>query len=256
MEDPELAQCEPAKGSRPVSRGAGSQGGRCRSPSTPHKRANMSRLPQLHVSNQKAFVWNVAGPSAPPCAERALRLTLCLLAWADIQTLRTEHHICGILSGTLPQVSQQNTFLGLPLVLLPEEVVLLVKNSPLPSPLPRDAPQLTHPPRDVQTSPRSSTTRARTCRRRAPRRTATIARARAPSQHSSARPSRSSSPSASSPRTSLRPRLTPAPPSAPPPPSRSSSRTCPRTAHARRVRPGACRAKARAGRWTRRRWRT
>ncbi|KAL8280993.1 hypothetical protein RQP46_006672 [Phenoliferia psychrophenolica] len=64
------------------------------------------RLPQLHVSNQKAYVWNVS----------------------DIQTLRVEHHICGILSGTLPQVSQQNTFLGLPLVLLPEEVVLLLKH--------------------------------------------------------------------------------------------------------------------------------
>lgn len=49
-------------------------------------------------------------------------------ATADIQYLRVQHHICGVLSGTLPQVTQQNVFLGLPLVLMPEEVVLLVRN--------------------------------------------------------------------------------------------------------------------------------
>lgn len=41
--------------------------------------------------------------------------------------MRAEHHICGVLTGTLPHVSQQNVFLGPPLILLPEEVVLLVK---------------------------------------------------------------------------------------------------------------------------------
>jgi len=46
---------------------------------------------------------------------------------ADISRLRSEHHICGILTGTLPHLSQQNVFLGLPLVLMPEEVVLLVE---------------------------------------------------------------------------------------------------------------------------------
>lgn len=60
--------------------------------------------------------------TAPP-----LRTTADLLP--DVQTLRTQHHICGILTGTLPQVGQQNVFLGLPMMLLPEEVVLLVKNS-------------------------------------------------------------------------------------------------------------------------------
>ncbi|KAI5297479.1 hypothetical protein KEM56_004789, partial [Ascosphaera pollenicola] len=40
--------------------------------------------------------------------------------------LRREHHICGVLSGTLPQVPQQNVFLGLPLQLMPEEARLLV----------------------------------------------------------------------------------------------------------------------------------
>jgi tRNA-splicing endonuclease subunit Sen34 len=33
-----------------------------------------------------------------------------------------------VLAGTLPHLAQQNVFLGLPLVLLPEEVVLLVEN--------------------------------------------------------------------------------------------------------------------------------
>lgn len=41
--------------------------------------------------------------------------------------LRREYHICGVLSGTLPQVPQQNVFLGLPLELMPEEARLLVE---------------------------------------------------------------------------------------------------------------------------------
>ncbi|GAA5990401.1 hypothetical protein JCM5350_003685 [Sporobolomyces pararoseus] len=61
---------------------------------------------KLRVSNQKAYLWDLN----------------------DIQRLRVQHHICGSLQGTLPQVTQQNVFLGLPLVLAPEEVVLLVKN--------------------------------------------------------------------------------------------------------------------------------
>ncbi|KAH7912124.1 tRNA-intron endonuclease catalytic domain-like protein [Hygrophoropsis aurantiaca] len=63
------------------------------------------RIP-LRVSNRKAYVWDVN----------------------DIATLRSQHHICGILTGTLPHLSQQNVFLGVPLLLLPEEVVLLVEN--------------------------------------------------------------------------------------------------------------------------------
>jgi hypothetical protein len=42
--------------------------------------------------------------------------------------LRREHHICGVLIGTLPQIPQQNVFLGLPLQLMPEEARLLVDN--------------------------------------------------------------------------------------------------------------------------------
>lgn len=49
----------------------------------------------------------------------------------DIDTLkllREEHRICGTLIGTLPQISQQNIFLGLPQQLVPEEVTWLVRN--------------------------------------------------------------------------------------------------------------------------------
>ncbi|EER24235.1 tRNA-splicing endonuclease subunit, putative [Coccidioides posadasii C735 delta SOWgp] len=41
--------------------------------------------------------------------------------------LRREHNICGVLIGTLPQIPQQNIFLGLPLELMPEEARLLVE---------------------------------------------------------------------------------------------------------------------------------
>ncbi|KAI9456276.1 tRNA-intron endonuclease catalytic domain-like protein [Lactarius psammicola] len=63
-----------------------------------------TRIP-IHVSNQTAFVWDVD----------------------HVATLRSEHRICGVLTGTLPHLSQQNLFLGLPLVLVPEELVLLVE---------------------------------------------------------------------------------------------------------------------------------
>ncbi|KAI0668541.1 hypothetical protein C8Q78DRAFT_1081400 [Trametes maxima] len=67
--------------------------------------SNDDRKIQLRVSNHIAYVWDVE----------------------DIATLRAQHHICGVLTGTLPHLSQQNVFLGVPLVLLPEEVVLLVE---------------------------------------------------------------------------------------------------------------------------------
>jgi len=48
----------------------------------------------------------------------------------DVNTIthaRREYHICGVLSGTLPQAQQQNVFLGIPLQLMPEEARLLVE---------------------------------------------------------------------------------------------------------------------------------
>ena len=53
-----------------------------------------------------------------------------LLFSADVVTyLRREHRICGVLVGTLPQIPQQNVFLGLPLELMPEEARLLVEKN-------------------------------------------------------------------------------------------------------------------------------
>jgi len=51
---------------------------------------------------------------------------LNLVRRADIAVIRTEHRVCGTLLGTLPRLSQQNVFLGVPLVLQPEEAALLV----------------------------------------------------------------------------------------------------------------------------------
>ena len=45
----------------------------------------------------------------------------------DIATIRSQHRLCGVLTGTLPHLSQQNVFLGVPLILFPEEAVLLVE---------------------------------------------------------------------------------------------------------------------------------
>jgi tRNA-splicing endonuclease subunit Sen34 len=46
---------------------------------------------------------------------------------ADVASyLRQEHRICGVLVGSIPQIPQQNVFLGLPLELMPEEAQLLV----------------------------------------------------------------------------------------------------------------------------------
>ena len=45
----------------------------------------------------------------------------------DVVThLRKKHNICGVLTGSIPQIPQQNVFLGIPLQLLPEEAKLLV----------------------------------------------------------------------------------------------------------------------------------
>ncbi|KAF2473845.1 PAXNEB-domain-containing protein [Lindgomyces ingoldianus] len=40
---------------------------------------------------------------------------------------RREHNICGVLIGTIPNLSQQNVFLGIPLELMPEEARVLVE---------------------------------------------------------------------------------------------------------------------------------
>ena len=51
-----------------------------------------------------------------------------LLFDADTVThVRRTHNICGVLIGTIPNLSQQNVFLGLPLELIPEEARVLVE---------------------------------------------------------------------------------------------------------------------------------
>ncbi|KAF8539001.1 hypothetical protein BDD12DRAFT_839907 [Trichophaea hybrida] len=44
-----------------------------------------------------------------------------------VSHVRSTHRMCGCLSGTLPQIPQQNVFLGLPLVMMIEEVAVLVE---------------------------------------------------------------------------------------------------------------------------------
>lgn len=45
----------------------------------------------------------------------------------DVVTLREQYHICGTLVGILPQIPQQNVFMGPPLELMPEDVYYLVE---------------------------------------------------------------------------------------------------------------------------------
>jgi hypothetical protein len=78
------------------------------------------RIP-IHVSNGVALVWSLDGE----VLQLGYFVYLILL---DATLLRSAHHICGNLTGTLPQAAQQNVFLGLPLELLPEEVVCLMKD--------------------------------------------------------------------------------------------------------------------------------
>lgn len=46
---------------------------------------------------------------------------------STLKHLREIHCMCGVLIGTLPQITQQNVFLGLPLQLMPEEAAYLVR---------------------------------------------------------------------------------------------------------------------------------
>lgn len=55
--------------------------------------------------------------------ERYLLYDINIITW-----LRKNHNILGVLIGTLPQIPQQNVFLGLPLELQPEEARLLVES--------------------------------------------------------------------------------------------------------------------------------
>ncbi|KAL9065843.1 MAG: hypothetical protein Q9161_007951 [Pseudevernia consocians] len=69
-----------------------------------------------------------AAPSLPfPVFQVSQKVERYLLHDINVITwLRKNHNILGVLIGTLPQIPQQNVFLGLPLELLPEEARLLV----------------------------------------------------------------------------------------------------------------------------------
>ena len=54
--------------------------------------------------------------------KRYMLYDIDLITW-----LRREHHILGVLVGSLPQAPSQSVFLGLPLTLMPEEARLLVE---------------------------------------------------------------------------------------------------------------------------------
>jgi len=71
-------------------------------------------------------------PSTPPLPLPISRISQNLERYflydsTAITFLRREHHILGVLVGTLPQIPQQNVFLGIPLELQPEEARLLVE---------------------------------------------------------------------------------------------------------------------------------
>ena len=68
-------------------------------------------------------------PSLPfPVFQVSAKVVRYLLYDINVVTwLRKNHNILGVLIGTLPQIPQQNVFLGLPLELQPEEARLLVE---------------------------------------------------------------------------------------------------------------------------------
>lgn len=66
-------------------------------------------------------------PDPKPIAISQISGRYFLFSADDVSFLRREHHVCGVLIGSIPQIPQQNVFLGLPLELMPEEVHLLVR---------------------------------------------------------------------------------------------------------------------------------
>lgn len=87
----------------------------------------------VHLVDKHAYVWRVEGAYTYPehsfCLSKIAKLTFPLCFASDVARLRSEWHICGLLSGTLPAIPQQNVFLGLPLQLFEEEIVFLIRSS-------------------------------------------------------------------------------------------------------------------------------
>ena len=97
-------------------------------PTTPTM-ASSSRVKQdsipLYLISGCATVWDAQGE---PRTRRLKSDRLC----AAVATLHCQHGISGYRAGTLPGVSQQNAFLGLPLTLTPEETAWCILTGELP----------------------------------------------------------------------------------------------------------------------------
>jgi tRNA-splicing endonuclease subunit Sen34 len=89
---------------------------------------------RIYVSNGNGFIFTSEGSrlQSSGCSPGVLTPAFS----EEVYTLRAKYNITGSLIGTLPSASQQNVFLGLPLLLLPEEVVLLVSKGASDLPLP------------------------------------------------------------------------------------------------------------------------
>ena len=80
------------------------------------------------VTDGQALVWSPEGPSAPlpfHCLPRSQPPVVSPYHRPAARALRTLHRVTGDEAGSLPAMAHQNTFLGLPLRLLPEEACLL-----------------------------------------------------------------------------------------------------------------------------------
>ncbi|CAO1614641.1 unnamed protein product [Sympodiomycopsis kandeliae] len=75
--------------------------------SSSSSRSTQQRRVPISIKDGRAYVWSSS----------------------DVLYLRSHHRIIGILTGSLPLLPQQNAYLGLPLQLMPEEVLLLTSRN-------------------------------------------------------------------------------------------------------------------------------
>jgi len=87
-------------------------------------------------SPEFGFVWNVQGKMKETTDVTFILKSLssvmvksfCSDFFSDVFTLREDHRVVGSLSGCLPRAPRQENFLGVPLLLSPEEIDLLVNH--------------------------------------------------------------------------------------------------------------------------------
>ena len=83
--------------------------------------------PSRSLQEPKATMNQSSDPIAEPIPISLIGGRYLLFDINVVTYLRRTHNICGVLIGSIPQVPQQNVFLGLPVELLPEEARLLVE---------------------------------------------------------------------------------------------------------------------------------